>query len=732
MAYITYLEDQKIFSLRTIDSMYQMKVARHGYLLHLYYGKPVGDTDTSYRIIGMDRGFSGNPDGEDPKDRTFSLDVLPQEYAGFGNGDYRTSAVEVRHADGSNVMDLQYESHKIYDGKYGLEGLPAVFADKKDSQTLEIVLKDSATDVKVVLYYGVVYSKNVITRAAKIINGGKNEITVRRAMSMQVDFLDSEMDLIHFYGRHTMERQTERTALHHGNQSIGSLRGASSHHHNPFLILCDRNADENQGNCYGVSLLYSGNFLGEIEVDQVDQARMILGIHPSDFEYRLAAGETFTAPEVMMTYSASGIAKLSHMIHDALRENLIRGKYTKVRRPVLVNNWEATYFQFNEEKLYRIAEQAKEIGIEMLVMDDGWFGKREDDYRGLGDWTVNTEKLKGGLPALVEKVNALGLKFGIWVEPEMISEDSDLYRNHPDWCLKIPGRGANRSRCQLNLDISRKEVRDYIMDSLFEVLDSCNIEYVKWDMNRSVSNVYSMNLSAEHQGEVLHRYVLGVYDMMERLITRYPDLLFESCAGGGGRFDAGMLYYSPQVWCSDNTDAVERLKIQYGTSFGYPVSTVGSHVSASPNHQTGRETSFGARGTVAMAGTFGYELDLEHLSEEEKRMAGEQINEYKELAPLVLNGDYYRLSDPFDGGNYVMWEFVSKEQDKAAVMGLQVRPESNQKVQLLKIKGLKEEANYYISGLERTCTGAALMYAGVPLPILKGDYQPVRYDLTEV
>lgn len=524
-----------------------------------------------------------------------------------------------------------------------------------------------------------------------------------------------------------MERMKERLPLHHGVQSIESKRGMSSHQHNPFVILCDKMTSEKHGACYGFALAYSGNYRCEIEVDQMEQTRLVMGIHPYHFSFHLDKGDTFDTPEVIMAFSDKGLGRLSRIYHDAYRSNLIRSKYVTAPRPILVNNWEATYFNFDEEKLYNIAKEAKEIGLDMFVLDDGWFGKRDTDFSGLGDWVVNENKIKGGLPKLVSRIKALGMKFGLWIEPEMVSEDSDLYRQHPDWVLRIPQRHMTRSRHQLNLDITRKEVRDYVMKQIFNVLDSCGADYVKWDMNRSVANVYSSALPAERQGEVFHRYVLGVYEMMEQLVTRYPDLLFENCCGGGGRFDAGMLYYSPQIWCSDNTDAIDRLKIQYGTSFGYPISTMGSHVSVCPNHQTGRNTPFETRAIVAGAGTFGYELDLEHLTPEEKELAKKQILEYKEKEHLVQTGDYYRLSNPFKNHDYVIWQFVSKDKKETLVEGVQLRNEANPHIHLVYLEGLEPKEHYKDVETGMVYTGAALMKAGIPLPVGMGDYQPIKY-----
>ena len=708
-----------------------MQVREYDTLVHLYYGADIGDTEASHRIICLDRGFSGNP-YEAGEDRTFSLDILPQEYSGYGNGDYRINGMEVTHEDGSDAVHLRYESYRMREGKYSLEGLPCMFGNEDEAETLEVTLYDRISNLKVHLLYGVFYELDVVTRAVRIENQGEKTVTIQRAMSMEMDYMNKHMDFIHFYGRHTMERMMERQPLHHGVQSVESKRGMSSHQHNPFVILCDKMTSEKHGNCYGFALAYSGNYRCEIEVDQMEQTRLVMGIHPYHFSFRLNKGDSFETPEVIMAYSDEGLGRLSHIYHDAYRSNLIRSKYVDSPRPILVNNWEATYFNFDEEKLYNIAKQAKEIGLDMFVLDDGWFGKRNSDFSGLGDWSVNEDKIKGGLSKLVKRIRKLGLKFGIWIEPEMVSEDSDLYRNHPDWVLRIPERRMNRSRHQLNLDITRKEVRDYVMKQIFSVLDSCEVDYVKWDMNRSVDNVYSAVLPAERQGEVFHRYVLGVYEMMEQLVERYPNLLFENCAGGGGRFDAGMLYYSPQIWCSDNTDAIDRLKIQYGTSFGYPISTMGAHVSVCPNHQTGRTTPFATRAVVASAGTFGYELDLEHLTEEEKELARAQIAEYKEMEHLVQTGDYFRLSNPFENDDYVLWQFVSKDKKETIVNGVQLRNESNPHIHLIYPVGLERKAHYKDVKTGEIYTGAALMKAGIPMPVGIGDYQPVKYHFLMV
>ncbi len=731
MKYISFHEETNVFTLHTKTSMYQMQVGRYGTLLHLYYGDDLGDAQVIHSIVNLDRGFSGNPYEAD-KDRKFSLDVLPQEYTAEGNGDYRIQGIEAEHEDGSHVLQLKYDSHEIRKGKYALAGLPAMFAGEDEAETLEIILKDELSGLCVKLLYGVLWDCDIITRTVEVTNRGERNVTLRRVMSAELDFPKRPMDMVHFYGRHSMERLTERQPLHHGIQSVESKRGISSHHHNPAVIFCDHTATEDYGECFGIAFVYSGNFICQAELDQVDQTRVVMGIHPYQFAWTLKPGESFTAPEAAMSYSGKGLETLSHHFHDGFREHLIRSSYVKKPRPILVNNWEATYFEFDEQKLYGIARAAKDVGLEMFVLDDGWFGKRDSDYTGLGDWYVNEEKIHGGLPKLVKKIRKLGLKFGIWLEPEMVSEDSDLYRRHPDWCLRVPGRLPVRSRSQLNLDVTKKEVRDYIMEQIFRVIDSCQADYIKWDVNRALGNVYSQGVEAGKQGEVFHRHMLGVYDMMERLIGRYPNLLFETCAGGGGRYDAGMLYYSPQIWCSDNTDAADRLEIHYGTSFFYPISTFGAHVSVCPNHQTGRTTSLRTRGIVAGSGTFGYELDLEHMDQEEKDAAKVQIAQFKDAEELVQQGDYYRLSAPGDRSNSVFWEFVSKDKRDVLVAGVVLRSEVNPPVNLLRFRGLKPGLIYRERESKDEFSGAVLMKAGLALPVTSEDYESVLYRFEAV
>ena len=718
--------NNQIFSLHTKHSTYQMKVDRD-FLIHTYYGPYVGDSDMSYLARCIDRGFSGNPDGI--TDKGYSLDTQLLEYPSYGTGDFRNDCLRVAYADGSQVTDLKYVSHEIKEGKYGLEGLPAMYQGEENVQTLEVVLQDVYKKLEVILYYGVFENLDVITRACKIVNKGEDKVNLLRVYSMCLDFNNKDMDFVHFYGRHAMERIMERTPLHHGIQSVGSRRGFSSHQHNPFVVLCAHDAGEDHGNCYGASFVYSGNFAAEAEVTQADCTRMTMGIHDAQFQFELQPQESFTAPEVMLSFSSEGLGTLSRNYHKAIRYHICRGKYKTARRPILINNWEATYFNFNTEKLLDIAREAKKLGIEMLVMDDGWFGKREDDVSGLGDWFVNEKKLGGKLKDLVDGVNEIGLKFGIWFEPEMISEDSDLYRAHPDWALKIPGRAPTRGRQQLVLDFSREDVRTYIFDRMCEILESSNIEYVKWDANRHLTDVWSALLPAERQGEVFHRFILGLYDFLEKITQRFPNVLFEGCSGGGGRFDAGMMYYHPQIWCSDDTDAAERLEIQYGTSFAYPVSTMGAHVSVCPNHQTGRSVSMKTRGVVAMSGTFGYELDITKLSEEDKQTVKEQIEAFKKYYDLIQNGDYYRLTDDGRKSPFVAWEFVSADKKEALLNVVVLRTKANPILHTVYARGLEADMMYQVEGSQEKFSGAALMNGGYPIPVMGDDYQAVQIHL---
>ena len=733
-------ESSNLFTLHTKNSSYQMKVDELGTLVHTYYGSKIDETDMSYRIYSQDRGFSGNPYAMGGVDRAYSTDLLPQEYSCFGTGDFRITGLYVRNQDGSKGCELRFVTAMVEEGKYTLEGLPAVYAE--NTKTLKICLKDVYSDLKVELLYSVLEELDVITRAVKIINEGQAPVYLEKAASISLDWLDSEYDWITFYGRHNKERTFQRTSVSHGIQSIGSVRGNSSHHYNPFSILCTKDATEEYGECYAFSLLYSGEFQMEIEKDQTNLTRMVCGIHPDNFTWELESGEVFTTPEVMMVYSGEGFAKMSHCIHKAIRNHICRGVWKERQRPVLINNWEATYFDFTGEKLVSIAKEAYEMGIELFVMDDGWFGKRDDDNSGLGDWYPNEKKLGCSLKELGEQITETGMQFGIWFEPEAISIDSDLFRVHPEWVIQQPGRLPNLSRNELVLDFSRVDVQEYILNRIRAILTEAPISYIKWDMNRSICDKYSNCLDAKHQGEFAHRYILGLYHVFEVLHQEFPEVLIESCSGGGGRFDAGILYYTPQIWCSDNTDAIGRLGIQYGTSFGYPISATGAHISAVPNHQTGRVTPIETRGCVAMSGTFGYELDITKMSAEDKEIVRKQIECFHQFYSLIQYGDYYRLVSPENP--FTVWEFADQEGGEALVNAIYARVEACMTPILVKLKGLKKDAKYQVSMLNEetygkrwhihncVISGAALMNGGITFPVPWKDYQSMQYYIKEV
>ncbi len=709
---IFYNEKDKAFKLRANNTDYMMKVCEEGYLAHVYYGNKVPDEDLTY-LLRLDE--SPFTPATNDRDRASFMDTLPFEYPCFGLGDYRESAFKIMDANGMSTCDLRYVSHKMYEGKPKLEGLPATFATEESGcSTLEITMYDKYADIEVVLIYTAFDKLDVITRSAVITNKSEKPFKITRALSACVDFDTDKMDMITLNGSWARERAVERCRLHHGKQLVDSCKGESSHQNNPFVALCDNNADEDKGEVFGFNFVYSGNFYAQAEVTQHKKTRFLMGINPLDFEWLLEKGESFTCPEVVMVHSDEGIGKMSRIFHDLYRNNLIRGEYKDKRRPILINNWEATYFNFDTDKLIDIAKEASKLGIEMLVMDDGWFGHRDSDNSSLGDWFVYEKKLKGGLKYLVDEVNKLGMKFGIWFEPEMISPDSELYKAHPDWAIQIKGRPLTLCREQYVLDYSRKEVRDHVYGMMKKILDSANIEYIKWDMNRQLTEVGSATLPAERQRELWHRYVLGVYDLMDRLTTDNPHILLENCSGGGARFDPGMLYYSPQIWCSDDTDAIERLKIQHGTSMCYPCSAMGAHVSDCPNHTVGRNTPFKTRGHVAMVGTFGYELDVTRIPQEDRDAIPAQIEEFNKFNKLVRTGDHYRIGNMFEDNTWDAWEFVAKDKSEALFEFVQVLGRPNERSRRIKLKGLEADAYYYEENEpDKKISGAALMNAGI-------------------
>lgn len=723
---VEYFKDTRTFRLRSKDTDWVMQVVDDGYLLQVYCGAAVPDSDLSWLLRLDEPPFVPSVN---IRDKGTFMDSAPFVYPCAGTGDYREPAFEIVAPDGTTASDLRYSSHRIYSGKPALDGLPATFATEESGcETLEIVLEDKFTGLEVTLVCTAFEKLSAFTRSVRVKNCGLQPVYLKNVSSLCVDFDSSHMDMMTLWGSWARERIPERCRLHHGVQYISSGRGTSSHQYNPFAALCARNADEDSGEVWGFSLVYSGNFKALAEVTQHDCTRFIIGMGSDGFLWKLEPGETFTAPEAAAVHSLEGLGGMSRTFHDLWRQNLIRSPYKFRERPVLINNWEATYFNFDADKLADIAREASQLGIEMLVMDDGWFGHRESDNSSLGDWFVNEKKLPGGLGALVERVKGYGMRFGIWFEPEMISPDSDLFRSHPDWAIQIKGREMTMSREQYVLDLSRSEVRECVYSQIKRILDSADIAYVKWDCNRQITEAGSLALPSDRQQEVMHRYVLGVYDLMERLVTDYPDLLLENCSGGGGRFDPGMLYYSPQIWCSDDTDALERLKIQYGTSLCYPCSAIGAHVSVCPNHTVGRTTPFSARAHAALAGTFGYELDVTKLSEEDKAAIPGQIALYKKYGQLVRSGDLYRISSIFDDPEYHALMFVAKDKSEALVEYFQVLGRPNRRSRRIKLKGLDPSALYFEEQTpEKTISGAALMNCGINICGLWGDCQSVIF-----
>ena len=698
---------------------------------HLYYGATIHDEDLSYLIRRYDRGFSGNP-YDSLKERTFSLDAQPQEFTTQQQGDFRINSIEVQNGDGSFSFDGRYVSHAIYKGPFSLKGLPTPFAREEDTvDTLELTIEDAVTKIRVTLLYSVFEEADIIMRAARVRNGGNQTIALKRIMSMNMDFMNGkDLDLISLPGRYGQERQVERQSLTHHVHKIRSGRGISSHQQNPFIALVEKSADEDYGSCYGFALMYSGSFLAEAELDQYDQARLVMGINDRLFSWNVGPGEEFDTPAVLMTYTHKGLTRMSRNYHNFFRNNMNRSKFVRdVRRPVLINTWEAAFFTFDDVKLVEIARAAKDMGVEMIVMDDGWFGKRDDDNSGLGDWYVNEKKIRCGLTELVRQINDMGMKFGIWFEPEMVSEDSDLFRTHPDWVMEIPGRHAVRSRNQLVLDVGRREVQDYLIASVNRILDSANIYYVKWDINRAITDLWSNVLPADRQGEVFHRYVLGLYRVMDGIIRTHPDIMFEGCAGGGGRFDPAMLTYFVQYWSSDNTKPLDNLKLHYGSSFLYPVSTMGAHVSvASP--MVPLET----KAAIAMCGTFGYELDATRLGKEEIEVCAKMSRLYHKYYDLNFFGDYYRLANPFEQVNLVAWETVAWDKKEALVTVITVNLTVNGPQEYIKCKGLSPDTFYHLEGggSDLIISGMALMHAGIPVPREIPEFTAFLYHLKAV
>lgn len=707
---IIYRSENQQFHLFNQEISYIFKISEDGKLLHLYYGENLPDNDYSHLIEMHHRPMTTY---RNENDLLYSLEHLKQEFPEYGTTDFRHPAISLLQKNGSRLSDFVYQGYEVEEGKPKLEGLPATYVDNNDeSKTLKVYILDSVTNVQVELLYTIYRDYPVITRSARVMNKGKDIQIIENISSLSLDLPDANYEWQQLSGAWGRERTIKSRTLQQGIQSIESTRGISSHQHNPFVTLKRKNTDENQGEAIGAALVYSGNFLIQAEVDTWDVTRLQVGINPFGFNWKLNPGEIFTAPEAILVYSSKGLNAMSQTFHQLFRKRLARGKWREKDRPVLINNWEATYFDFDEEKLVNIAKKAFDVGIELFVLDDGWFGERENDCAGLGDWHVNPKRLPRGIGSLSEKIRSFGMKFGLWFEPEMVNKDSELYRTHPNWIISTPNRKPNHGRNQYVLNFGLDEVVENIFDQMCKIIDESNLDYIKWDMNRPLTDVFDSHLLADQQGEVFHRYVLGVYRLYEKLITKYPNILFESCSSGGGRFDPGMLHYAPQAWASDDSDAIERLKIQYGTSMLYPLSSIGVHVSIVPNHQTNRITPIKTRGNVAFFGAFGYELDLNELSEGDLRIVKEQIAFYKKYRTIIHNGTFYRLLSPFDDDNQTAWMVVSHDKKTAIVAHYKTLNEVNAPYRRLKLKGLDNDGLYNV-GQNSLRSGMELMRAGL-------------------
>lgn len=726
---ISYDQKKHLFKLDTDNTTYIIGVSEEGYLGHVYYGRRMQQAGAGYLLRMEEAPFTPS---RNKREKLTFLDFFPMEYPTGGIGDFRESCLNVRNAQGCMGAELFYQDHEIMKGKPALEGLPASFGKEDEVETLKILCSDPILGLQVELCYSAFAKEDVITRSVKVINDGSQTLYLEKVYSACIDMDNRDFEMISLCGAWARERHIQQGKVQYGKQMVSSARGESSHQEHPFLALVTPGTNQEQGEVYAMNFVYSGNFIAQAELSQFNQVRMVMGIHSEEFCWKLEPGTAFQTPEVVMVYSAEGLGKMTHSFHDFYREHMIRSPYQYRRRPVLINNWEATYFNFNTEKLLDIAREAKACGIEMLVMDDGWFGKRNSDDCSLGDWDVNEEKLTTGLPDLVKKVNEIGLEFGIWFEPEMVSPDSNLYRAHPDWAIQIQGREAAQGRAQYVLDISRKEVRDYVYECVAKVLRNAPISYVKWDMNRLLCDMGSFALAPDQQQELFHRYTLGVYELQERLVQEFPNLLLENCSSGGGRFDPGMLYYSPQIWCSDDTDAIERLRIQEGTALIYPMSSIGAHVSDCPNHAVGRSTPFKTRGHVALAGTFGYELDITRISEEERAQIPGQVEMCHKYQALIQAGDYYRIESWTDKKPYDCWEVAAKDGSQALVTYVQLLGIARPHSRVIRLKGLEPGGQYQLEGTDEMYTGEELMYGGFLAKGMKGDFLSRIYHFVRV
>ncbi|QFT89487.1 Alpha-galactosidase [Bacillus sp. THAF10] len=711
-------EDSLQFHLQGKDFSYLFHVMENDQLEHLYYGKKVTHRNSFSHLVVRPNEDIGNATFPFEGNGRYSLEAIKQEYPTYGSSDFREPALQLWYENGSRISDFRFKSFNVQKGKPGINGLPSSYVENDmDATTLTIILEDSEQPATLELFYTVFEKQNMVTRSSRLTNNGPKHIEINRLLSASVDFPTKDYTMLQLDGAWIRERHLHKRELQHGVQSIDSKRGTSSSQHNPFMALAKRDTNENSGEVYGFSLVYSGNFLAGVEVDHYETARAYLGINSFDFRWQLRKFESFHSPEALLVYSDKGFNGMSQSLHHFLQKHIARGIWRDKERPILINNWEATYFDFDEDKLLSIADVASDVGIELFVLDDGWFLNRNDDTSSLGDWFEDKKKLKSGLRGLAKNINARGMKFGLWFEPEMISKESLLYKKHPEWVLKHKGFKHAHGRNQYILDLTQEEVRCYILDRLRDILSSANIEYVKWDMNRNMTEIGSSFLDSSQQGEVAHRYILGLYTMLEKLTEEFPEVLFESCASGGNRFDPGMLYYMPQAWTSDNTDAIERLNIQYGTSYAYPSSMMGAHVSSVPNHQTGRITSLLTRFHVSMFGAFGYELDATSFTEEEKQEVEQQVAFYKKHRHLLQYGTFFRLKSPFES-NDTAWMVVSPDKKKAIVAFYRKMAVPNPSFVSIPLDGLDSDQMYQVQGEYITYLGDELMNIGLQVPPL--------------
>lgn len=707
------------FHLRTANTSYIFAVYREQYPVHIYWGPRMeNDVDLTYFpdefIFSRANAFHVPLDKDN---RTFLSD-LQLEFSVTGGGDYRIPSFIGKYADNSTVSEFAYIGYELTKGKKKLEGLPSLY-DENDAETLEITLRDEKTGLTAVMSYCVFEEYDVITRSIRYINNGKEDIHILSAMSMRVDFPGNNYKLLDLYGDWAKERNEEWQSVGHDIITIDSKRGMSSHMHNPFMVLADKDATENSGDVFGFALIYSGNFVFNAEGDSCGGTSITAGINPYNFDWDLRSGESFGTPETVLVYSDNGLNKMSNIFHRIFRDRLMNKRLRSCDRPIIINNWDGTAYDFDEKKILDIMHVGAEAGFEMFVLDDGWFGKRDDDEHSLGDWTVNKDKLPGGLEKIASETNKAGMKFGLWFEPEMVNPDSDLYRSHPDWCIHAEGRKRTLNRHQLVLDLARADVREYVINAVSAVLRSANIEYVKWDCNRNITETAYMSQS--------HKYVLGLYEILEKLTAEFPDILFESCSGGGGRFDAGMLYYMPQTWTSDNMNAMVRLRTQYGTSFAYPPVTIGAHA-GDFEHGYDRENKYmNTCAMVAMSGNFGFETDLSQLSEREKAQAKSYVELYKKIRKTVQRGEFYRIESPFTS-DYCSWEFVYE--DKAVLFTFQTRTERNGEERRIKLTGLESNAEYECEG--RKYYGEELMNLGMRIPLEVYEYDSRCYIFKKI